>query len=275
MRRELIRQMLREDAGKGDITSEILIGKNVRARGKIMAKQDGVLAGVEEARAVFAEVGVRARALKRDGEVVRRGDTIMEVEGSARKILLAERVALNILMRMSGIATATRRLLELARRRNRKIVVAATRKTAPLLLGLDKKAVEIGGGYPHRKNLSEQILIKDNHLRLVGSVELAVRKAKADGRTPVEVEVTSPEEAVRAAEAGADIILLDNMSVEDVRRTIRLLKRRGLREKVKLEVSGGIGPENIEAYAATGVDIISSSYMTMKAPAIDMSLEIE
>ncbi|MEM1689849.1 MAG: carboxylating nicotinate-nucleotide diphosphorylase [Candidatus Hadarchaeales archaeon] len=275
MDRKLIRQMLKEDVGKGDITSEILIGRKVRAKGKIITKQDGVLAGAEEASRIFAEVGVKSKILRKDGEEIKKGDVVMEVEGPARKILMAERMALNVLMRMSGIATATKKLLELARRKNPNIIIAATRKTAPLLLGLDKKAVMIGGGSTHRKNLSEMILIKDNHLKLVGSVELAVRKAKEAGKTPVEVEVTNIEDAVKAAEAGADIILLDNMSVEEVKEVTKLLKRKGLREKVKLEVSGGIGPENISDYAATGVDVISSSYMTMKAPAIDMSLEIE
>lgn len=275
MDKELIRRMLKEDIGNGDITSEILIDRGIVARGKIIAKQNGTLAGVEEASRIFAEVGVKSKILKKDGEEIKKGDIVMEVEGPARKILMAERVALNVLMRMSGIATATRRLLELARKENPNVIVAATRKTAPLLLGLDKKAVMIGGGSTHRKNLSEMVLIKDNHLKLVGSVELAVKKAKEAGKTPVEVEVTTIEDAVRAAEAGADIILLDNMSVEEVRRVKDLLNRKGLRKKVKLEASGGIGPENISDYAATGVDIISSSYMTMKAPAIDMSLEIE
>lgn len=275
MRRELIRHMLKEDVGRGDITSEILIDGKARAKGEIIAKQGGVVAGVEEASEVFREVGVEAKILKKDGEEIREGDVIMEVEGPARKILMAERVALNILMRMSGIATATKELLALARRKNPRVVIAATRKTAPLLLGLDKKAVAVGGGSTHRKNLSEMVLIKDNHLKLVGSVELAVKKAKKAGKSPVEVEVTNVEDALRAAEAGADIILLDNMDVKDVRKVVRLLEERGLRKKVKLEVSGGINPKNVSAYAATGVDIISSSYMTMKAPAIDMSLEIE
>ena len=272
--RELLLEMIRDDLGRGDITTEAVIGSDVRARGFIVARERGMLAGVREACSVFRLAGVRTRGLKKDGSAVRAGDKIMEVKGNARKILQVERVALNLLMRMSGIATATAELVRLAKRANPRVVVAATRKTAPLLTRFDKRAVEVGGGSPHRRDLSEQVLIKRNHVRIVGSIESAVRSAKKAKRRPIEIEVSTAEEALRAARAGADIIMLDNMRVSEVRRAVELLKQEGLREKVVLEVSGGIRPDNIQRYAATGVDVISSGYMTMRAPALDMGLEI-
>jgi len=254
----LIREMLREDVSKGDVTSRILINPAASATGVIVAKQSGVLAGLEEAKMVFRELGLKVKPLKSDGEKIKPGTAVMLVRGRARNILAGERVALNLLMRMSGIATAT----------------AELRKTAPLSARFDKQAVIVGGGSPHRRNLSEQILIKDNHLRVVGSIEEAVRKAKSAHRGKVEVEACTVSEALSAARAGADIIMLDNMRPKEIQKTVRLLKREGLRDRVVLEASGGINPSNIADYAATGVDIISTSYMTMKAPAIDMSLEL-
>jgi nicotinate-nucleotide pyrophosphorylase (carboxylating) len=245
------------------------------AVGIIIAKQTGILAGVEEARAVFRELGVRVKVLRPEGSRLKRGQAIMRVKGKARAILACERVALNLLMRMSGIATATRELVVRARRRNRKVSIAATRKTAPLLSRLDKRAVVVGGGIPHRRDLGDQILIKDNHLKLLESLEEAIRRAKEARRGKVEVEVSSVPDALRAARAGADIVMLDNMPPARVGLAVQALKREGLREQAVLEASGGITPANVGAYAATGVDIISTSYMTMKAPALDMSLELE
>jgi len=269
-----VREMLAEDLGKGDVTSEALVHSGARARASVIAKEPGVLAGVAEAAIAFEEMHVRVKVLKRDGARIRGRDMIMKLDGPARGILAAERVALNLLMRMSGIATATRKFIGIAAKKNPKVVVAATRKTAPLLMRFDKKAVVAAGGMPHRYNLSDHVLIKDNHLCLVGSVGEAVRHAKA-ARKKIEVEVCSPDEALEAAAAGADILLFDNMAPADIKRSIQALKRKGLREKVKLEASGGINLSNVGKYAATGVDVISSSYMTMRAPAIDMSLEVE
>ncbi len=274
--RKKIREMLAEDLGAGDVTSVSLLKPEVKARAEIVAKQAGVLAGVEEAAAAFSEVGVRAKIVRSDGTSISAGDVIMRLEGPAVKILAAERVALNLLMRMSGIATATRELVDRARRRNKKVAIAATRKTAPLLTYFDKRAVVVAGGEPHRYRLSDQILIKDNHLRLVGSVAEAVRRARRAARqVKIEVEVNRPEEVVEATRAGADIVMLDNMKPAEIKRAIKLLKREGLRGKVVLEASGRIDPSNIGDFAAAGVDVISSSYMTMRAPALDMSLEIK
>ncbi|MDI6642690.1 MAG: carboxylating nicotinate-nucleotide diphosphorylase [Candidatus Hodarchaeaceae archaeon] len=273
--RKKIREMLAEDLGLGDVTSKAIVQPNIRVNAEIITKQAGVLAGVAEATMVFEETGVKVRALKSDGADIKAGDVIIRLEGPARGILAAERVALNLLMRMSGIATATRELIDLARRKNSKVVIAATRKTAPLLTYFDKRAVVVAGGEPHRYRLSDQVLIKDNHLRLVGSVVEAVRRArKVARRAKVEVEVSKPEEVLVAAKAGADTVMLDNMKPADIKRAIRLLEREGLRSRVLLEASGRIDTSNVGDFAAAGVDIISSSYMTMRAPALDMSLEI-
>jgi nicotinate-nucleotide pyrophosphorylase (carboxylating) len=274
--RKKIREMLAEDIGSGDVTSEALVTPKTEVTAKIITKQAGVLAGVAEATAAFNEMDVKVEIVKPDGTKIKAGDVIMNLEGPARKILAAERVALNLLNRMSGIATATRELIDRARRRNPKVVIAATRKTAPLLTYFDKRAVAAAGGEPHRYRLSDQILIKDNHLRLVGSVTEAVRRARGAARTAkIEVEVTKPEEVLDAAKAGADMVMLDNMEPVEIVRAIEMLERDGLRNKVVLEASGRIEPSNVESFAATGVDMISSGYLTMRAPALDMSLEIK
>ena len=274
--RKKIREMLVEDLGSGDVTSDALIQPKTKAIAEVVAKQAGILAGVAEATIAFNEMGVKVKTVKSDGAKIKAGDVVMHLEGPARKILAAERVALNLLMRMSGIATATRELINRARRRNPNVTIAATRKTAPLLTYFDKRAVVAAGGEPHRYRLSDQILIKDNHLRLVSSVAEAVRHVRKTARTAkIEVEVTKPEEVLDAAKAGADIVMLDNMVPAEIVRAIEMLKQEGLRSKVVLEASGKIEPSNVGSFAATGVDIISSGYMTMRGPALDMSLEIK
>jgi len=272
--RRKIREMLVEDLGSGDVTSEALISKKFKAQAEVVAKQSGILAGVEEAAFAFKEMGVKVKVLKLDGERVKSGGVIMRLVGPARGILAAERVALNLLMRMSGIATATKELIGRARRKNPKVIIAATRKTAPLLTYFDKRAVIVAGGKPHRYRLSDHILIKNNHIRLVGDVVDAVRRSRKIKRIKVEVEVRKPEDALKAASAGADVIMFDNMSPTEIRRAIIMLESEGLRDKVVLEASGRIKPFNVENFAATGVDVISSSYMTLRAPALDMSLEV-
>ncbi|MFH1821893.1 MAG: carboxylating nicotinate-nucleotide diphosphorylase [Methanobacteriota archaeon] len=273
--RKKIKYMLAEDLGKGDVTSNTLFPPELKVRAEVIVKQKGILAGVEEAAMVFKEVGVKAKILCRDGTSVSPGDVILSLDGPARKILAAERVALNLMMRMSGIATTTRELIKIARRKNPKVIIAATRKTAPLLKYFDKRAVVVAGGSPHRFGLDDQVLIKDNHLRLVSSITEAVRKFKArDKSWKIEVETTTPEEALEAASASADIVMLDNMTPSQIARAVRMLENQGLRKKVSLEASGGIDPSNVADFAATGVDVISTSYMTMRSNAIDMSLKI-
>ena len=274
--RKKIREMLAEDLGSGDVTSEALIPPEVKARAEIIAKQPGVLAGVEEAIAAFDEVEVQARALKSDGQRIKAGNVILRLEGPARGILAVERVALNLLMRMSGIATMTRELIDRARQKNPKVIIAATRKTAPLLTYFDKRAVRIAGGEPHRYKLSDHILIKDNHLKIVGSVTAAVRQArKTSPAGKIEVEVSTLRDACEAARAGADVVMFDNVKTVNIRRAVKTLEREGLRDQITLEASGRIDLSNVGEYATTGVDMISSSYMTMRAPALDMGLELK
>ncbi len=273
--RKKIREMLAEDLGSGDVTSNTLFGPKLMARAEVISKQKGTLAGVAEALLVFKEVGVKAKALRQDGASIAPGEIILKLEGPARKILSAERVSLNLMMRMSGIATATRELIEPARKKNPSVVIAATRKVAPLLKYFDKRAVVAAGGSPHRFGLSDQVLIKDNHLKLVGSVTEAVVKFKGHrNQGKIEVEVVTPEEALEAARAGADIIMLDNMSPSQIRLAIKMLERERLRSRVSLEASGGIDPSNVAQFAATGVEVISTSYMTMRSRALDLSLKI-
>ncbi|MFA4641224.1 carboxylating nicotinate-nucleotide diphosphorylase [Pyrococcus kukulkanii] len=265
-------RFLEEDAPYGDVTSEAVIPENVNAKAVIIAKQDGIIAGVEEAKALFEYFGIKVSVKKKDGEEVKEGDVILELEGNARAILLVERTALNIMGRMSGIATETRRLVEKVRKINRKVKVAGTRKS--LLRPLDKKAIMIGGGEPHRFSLSDAILIKDNHLALV-PLDEAIKRAKAFSvYKMVEVEVESLNDAVRAAGLGADIIMLDNMKPQEIEKVIEELKRRGLRDSIKIEVSGGITPENIEEYAKLDIDVISLGYLTHSVKNFDVSLEI-
>jgi len=265
-------RFIEEDAPFGDVTSETIIPEGVKARAIIIAKQDGVIAGVEEAKALFEHFGIEVCVKRHDGEEVRKGDAILELIGDARAILLVERTALNVMGRMSGIATEVRRLVRKVKKVNPSVRIAGTRKS--LLKPIDKRAILIGGGEPHRFSLSDAVLIKDNHLALV-PLEEAVRRAKSFSvYKVVEVEVESLEDAIKAARAGADVVMLDNMTPEEIEETVDALKREGLRERVKIEVSGGITPENIESYARLDVDVISLGYLTHSVKNFDVSLEI-
>ena len=265
-------RFLHEDVPFGDITSEAVIPEDVKARAVIVAKQSGVIAGIGEAKALFEHFGVAVDVKKDDGEEVGEGDVILELVGNARSVLLVERTALNVMGRMSGIATEVRRLIGKVRAVNPKVRIAGTRKT--LLKPIDKRALLIGGGEPHRFSLSDAILIKDNHLALV-SLEGAIKRAKAFSvYKVVEVEVESLEDAVKAVKAGADVVMLDNMTPGEIAGTVEALKREGLRGRVKIEVSGGITPENIADYAKLDIDVISLGYLTHSVKNFDVSLEI-
>lgn len=265
-------RFVEEDAPFGDVTSEAVIPEDLEAEAVIIAKQDGVIAGLEEAKALFEHFDVKVELKAEDGDEVKRGDVIVKLRGNARKILLVERTALNIMGRMSGIATEVRKLVERIKAVNPKVRVAGTRKT--LLKPIDKRAILIGGGEPHRFSLSDAILIKDNHLALV-PLEEAIRRAKTFSiYKVVEVEVETLEDALKAAKAGADVIMLDNMTPEQIEDVLEALKHEGLREKVKIEVSGGITPENIEEYAGLDIDVISLGALTHSVKNFDVSLEI-
>jgi len=271
-----VREALAEDIGMGDLTSELVVPEGAWAEAEVVAKEGGVLAGVREAKMAFELLGARVLEAMEDGAPIKPGDVVLRVEGPARALLAAERTALNFLMRMSGIATATAELLRRARRANPRVRVAATRKTAPGLRELDKRAVRLGGGDTHRLRLDDCVLIKDNHIAVVGSIEEAIRKARegVSFTKKIEVEVSRPEEAVLAARAGADIVMLDNFTIGEVRRALELLERAGLRHKVLVEASGRITPDNVADYAGAGVDIISSGYITHSARSLDFSMRI-
>ncbi|HOI57940.1 MULTISPECIES: carboxylating nicotinate-nucleotide diphosphorylase [unclassified Methanoculleus] len=266
-------RFVREDAPWGDATSEAIV-PDIVCRAVIRAKDSGTVAGLAEARALFEHFGVTVRERSVDGRAVAPGATLLELDGPAQAILLVERTALNIIGRMSGIATRTREAVDTVRAVSPEVRVAATRKTAPGLRVLDKKAVVLGGGDPHRWTLSDMVLIKDNHLALVPLPE-AIRRAKQQSLYRlVEVEVETVEDAVTAAKADADLILLDNMRPDAVSEVVRVLAGRGLREGVTLEVSGGVAAGDLAGYAATGIDIISMGALTHTVRNFDVSLDI-
>jgi len=273
---EKLRKMLEEDVGQGDITTSLIIPKGTVAEAEVVAKESGIVAGIGEAEVLLENLGLRVQALVDDGDRIKNKQKLMRISGNARTILSAERTLLNIISRMSGIATTTGNLVEKLQKARLKVKVACTRKTAPGLLYLDKKAVLVGGGDTHRLHLDDMILIKDNHVKVAGDLEKVVKKARetASFSKKIEVEVANSEEAVIAAKAGADIIMLDNFSPKGIGKTVELLKDKGLLGKVLLEASGGITAENVKAFASTKVDIISLGEITDSPTSLDVSLEI-
>ncbi len=261
------------DAPFGDVTSEaVLDGGDCTAR--LRFRETGIAAGLAEAEALFAHYGAAVKRRADDGDRIAAGAIALVLEGPVGGVLLVERTALNLVGRMSGIATATARYAALARESDPRARVAATRKTAPGLGLLDKKAVLLGGGDPQRYTLSDGVLIKDNHLALV-SIEEAVRRARAHtAYKTVEVEVETVDEAVRAARAGADIVMLDNMTPGGAKEAIGALTAAGLRDRVRVEVSGGVTEATIGAYAAAGADLISVGALTHSVRSLDLTLEV-
>ena len=264
-----------EDAGTGDITTAALVPPALTGRGTLRAKASGVLAGLEAARRVFLKVdgSLEFTPLREDGSHLEPGDIIATVRGSISSILLAERTALNFLQHLSGVATLTARYVAAVSGTRARLV--DTRKTTPGMRLLEKAAVRSGGGHNHRLHLGDGVLIKDNHLAAARAQGLGlgevVRRAKQQARgLPVEVEVSSAEQAKEAAEAGADIIMLDNMTPAEMK-----LATSQLPPGVQTEASGGVTLENIRAIAAAGVDIISVGALTHSAPALDINLKLE
>lgn len=274
---EIIEYMLREDEGFGDITSNALIPENKVFYAKLISKDDGILAGIEIIKEMFLEYGIEIISSKDDGDAIKKGDILLEIEGNARRILLLERTALNLLMRMSGVATVTNRIVAKVNDANPKVRVAGTRKTAPALQKFDKLAIAIGGGDPHRNALDDMVLIKDNHIAVVGSVKdaLLLAKENVSFSKKIEIEVESVEDAIIACENGADIVMLDNMSPEEAQSTLNALKEKGLRENVLIEISGGITEDNILDYAPLDVDIISLGSITHQASSLNFSLDMD
>jgi nicotinate-nucleotide pyrophosphorylase (carboxylating) len=273
---QLIDQALAEDLGQGDVTTEALIPKAQQGRASIVAKARGILAGVEVAKQVFlkADPELKLAILIEDGAEVKPGDIVTKIEGRVASILKAERIALNFLQRLSGIASETGHYVQAVK--GLPVQITDTRKTTPGLRTLEKYAVRVGGGKNHRMHLGDGILIKDNHLAALRRQGLSIKeivtkaRQKASPKLKIEVEVKTTQEAVEAAEAEADIIMLDNIGLEDMRQAVQLIRGRAL-----IEASGGITLDRVRAVAETGVDLISIGALTHSAKALDISLELD
>lgn len=266
----LIILALREDVSNEDITTNSIIKEKREGKVQLICKEDGVLAGIEVFKRVFQllDENIKFSILKKDGEKIKNKELIGEIYGDVRAILTGERTALNYLQHMSGIATYTNNMVELLKGSNIKLL--DTRKTTPNMRIFDKYSVKVGGGYNHRYNLSDGILIKDNHIDAAGSITKAIKLAKeyAPFVRKIEVEVENLDMVAEALEAGADIIMLDNMSPELMKKAVKLIDGRA-----ETECSGNISKENIEKIKETGVDYISSGALTHSAPILDFSLK--
>ena len=264
-------QFLSEDIQRGDITSALLSNQKIKA--KIISRERGVVAGVVFARNIFRLKGSAVRIFTKDGSRLKQNQTVLQVSGNAKSILSCERTVLNLLSRMSGIATQTNYLVSQIKKHSKKTNLYSTRKTAPGLRYFDKEAVIVGGGRKHRMALDGMIMIKDNHLLLSNSMEDIIKKARKK-RRQVEVEVENQRDAILATKYGATIVMLDNFSPAQIKKTITALQKKKLRNTVKLEASGGINSKNIAAYAKTGVDMISVGSITNSVKGLDLSLEV-
>ncbi|MBK8315705.1 MAG: carboxylating nicotinate-nucleotide diphosphorylase [Acidobacteria bacterium] len=275
---DIVISALDEDLGRGDITSRAVVRCGVTGRGSFMAKQDLILAGLEVADAAFGSLDpyLQIESTATDGDSISAGKIFARVTGDAQILLAAERVALNFLQRLSGIATITRKFVEAIDGTGAKIV--DTRKTTPGLRMFEKYAVTAGGGHNHRLGLDDGVLIKDNHLAMAGSVAEAVRRARevVGHLHKIEVETSTLEQVIEALDAKADILLLDNMTPEMVGQAVEIVRRReGPDSRTQTEASGGINLGNVRAYAEAGVDLISIGALTHSAPAVDISFKIK
>lgn len=273
--RDLLKALLAEDLGTADLTTEAIIPAHQMALGQLVAKSPMVLAGLEVFFQVFRliEENLVAEARRKDGEWLIPGESVATLRARARTLLSGERVALNLLQRLSGVATLTRKYVDAVAGTRAKIL--DTRKTTPGLRAFEKYAVTAGGGINHRFGLNDAILIKENHIRLAGGIRPAIRAARSAREKArfLEIEITTPGELREALEESPDIILLDNMTPENVQEAVRIARARN--DKIVLEASGGITLENVRKYAEAGVDRISVGTLTHSAPAADLSLEIE
>jgi nicotinate-nucleotide pyrophosphorylase (carboxylating) len=273
---EKLLQLLVEDVGQGDVTTEAVVPAKQMVEAEVIVKEKGIVAGIEETVILAESLGLKVKANVSDGTQVTKGQVLLKVSGDARTILSAERTVLNLLSRMSGIATTTRRLVEKLRKANLTTKIAATRKSAPGMLYFDKKAVLVSGGDPHRLHLDDMVLIKDNHVAVAGGVEKAVKKTKLSSSftKKIEVEITSVADAAVAAKAGADVVMLDNFTPRQAKQAVEAFKKAGYYGKVFLEASGGITERTLLDYASTGVDVLSLGEITHSARALNISLEI-
>lgn len=268
--KESIQIAILEDIGHGDITSMLIVSDNISAKASIIAKEDFILAGMPFVQEIFAfiDTSVTVKTFLNDGIKIKNGDIIAELSGNARSLLAGERIALNTLQRISGIATQTNQFVEMVKELGVKI--ADTRKTTPGIRIMEKYGVKIGGGVNHRFGLYDGVLIKDNHIKIAGSIKKAISLAKKSHHLlKIEVEVKNIEGFEEAISAGADVIMFDNMSVKDMKKAVAIAKGRAI-----LEASGNVNIENVREIAETGVDIISIGGLTHSAQAVDISMKI-
>lgn len=274
---DIIEYILKEDCGFGDITSNALIPEDKIFNGRLISKEAGILAGINIIKNLFLEHGIEIISSMNDGDKIQEGDLLLEIKGNARQILLLERTALNLLMRMSGVATATNGVVTKVSKVNSNLRIAGTRKTSPAIAKFDKLAISIGGGDTHRFALDDMVLIKDNHIAVVGSVKeaLSLAKSNVSFSKKIEIEVETLEDAIIACENGADIVMLDNMDPNQIKTTLNALDDKNLRENVLIEVSGGITEDNILDYANCDVDIISLGSLTHTTRSLNFSLDMD
>jgi nicotinate-nucleotide pyrophosphorylase (carboxylating) len=277
-RRNLIERFLEEDIGSGDITSNSIVPTNkiISAIIRCNGLNDSVTCGLADAQVVFDVCNCEANPLVNDGSIVTRGDVVMQIRGEARSVLMAERTALNLIMRMSGIASLTRRFVNLVEGYNPKVRITGTRKTAPGLRYFDKKAIKAGGGYPHRLRLDEMVIIKDNHLAVTDSIEYSIRtaKSKVGSAVRIECEVRNTEEAILAAKSGANVIMFDNFTPSEAESGIKAIREFGRFNDIEIELSGGITLSNVVDYTKAQPDLISVGQLTHSPAAVDYSLEV-
>ncbi|MCI7291918.1 putative nicotinate-nucleotide pyrophosphorylase [Methanobrevibacter woesei] len=272
---KIVRYMLEEDEGFGDVTSNALIDKDDVSVGQIFSKEDGILAGIDIAREIFESRDITVIFNLNDGTEISKGDLLIHVVGNTRDILLLERTVLNLLMRMSGVATAANHYVNLVK--DYDVIVAGTRKTAPAIAKFDKYALAVGGADTHRFSLDDMVLIKDNHIMAVGTPLDALKKAQnnVSFSKKIEIEVETLEDAIQCVENKADIVMLDNMDPSEVKEVLNQLNKLGIRNNSLIEVSGGINHETICEFAEAGVDIISSGALTHSTRSLNFGLDLK
>ena len=277
-RRNLIERFLKEDIGSGDITSSSIVPTNkiISAIIRCNHLNESVTSGLNDAQVVFDVCNCEANPLMSDGSIVTKGDVVMQIRGEARSVFMAERTALNLIMRMSGIASLTRRFVNLVEGYSPKVRITGTRKTAPGLRYFDKKAIIAGGGYPHRMRLDEMVIIKDNHLAVTDSIEYCIRtaKSKVGSAVRIECEVRNTEEALIAAKSGANVIMFDNFTPSEAESGIKAIREVGRFNEIEIELSGGITLSNVIDYTKAQPDLISVGQLTHSPAAVDYSLEV-
>lgn len=272
---KIIKYMLDEDEGFGDVTSNAVVEEGKIVNAYIISKDEGILAGINIIRDLFEEYGVKVKFWLTEASKISKGDLLLAIEGDARTVLLLERTALNLLMRMSGVATAANHYVNLVD--NSSVRVAGTRKTSPAIGKFDKYALKVGGADTHRFSLDDMVLIKDNHIAACGTPLETLLKAKKNTSfsKKIEIEVETLDDAVDCVENGADIVMLDNMNASQVKEVLDKLNELNIRQNSLIEVSGGITGDNISDYAGLGVDIISIGALTHSSRSLNFSLKIK